>query len=426
MLRMKNLITATIILISTINFCNAQSNCNKTFGVACYGSGNDEYSKTDAPESFYSGTRGITIGVTYQGFTAPAQTAFDFSKQIWESILNGTVPIKVNAYFLPIGAGGSLAITFPNGRKNFAGAIVNDVWYPTSLANQLSGTELNTGESDFDIFLNSSVNWYFGTDGICPIGKYDFVSVALHEICHGLGLVGLSKVDSLGIGSLGTLTINDFSPAITSFPWPELDTFPGIFDHFLMTFDGTPIANGAFLNPSDTLADILTSNQIYWFGINGLQYNNNLEPRIYSPATFALGSSMVHLNEATYPTGNENELMTPFANSHSSNHNPGPIALAILKDIGWDVDPDFNNIEELISGSNFQIFPNPSADFISWNFKNNEEGEIVIKDLIGRILIQKSDLNSERRIDISELRSGLYTIELKTKTSTHVSRFVKN
>lgn len=59
---------------------------------------------------------------------------------------------------------------------------------------------------------------------------------------------------------------------------------------------------------------------------------------------------------------------------------------------------DFNNIEELISGYNFQIFPNPSADFISCNFKNNEESEIVIKDLIGRILIQKSVLSSEKEL----------------------------
>ncbi len=54
------------------------------------------------------------------------------------------------------------------------------------------------------------------------------------------------------------------------------------------------------------------------------------------------------------------------------------------------------------------------------------EYPIVIKDLIGRILIQKSDFNSEKRIDINELRSGLYIIELKTKTSMHVFRFVKN
>ncbi len=414
-----------VLLVFGIQISNAQTNCNRTFAVACNGSGLDQYSKVDAPQSFYRGERGISINVTYQGFIPAPQAAFDFSKQIWESILNGTVPIKINAYYLPLGAGTTLAITFPNGRKNFPGAIVNDVWYPTSLASQLAGTELNVGESDFDIFLNSSVNWYFGTDGNCPVGKYDFVSVALHEMCHGLGLVGLSKIDSMGIGSLGTLTINDFSPAITSFPWPELDTLPGIFDHYLITSNGALLSQGAFQNPSDTLATLFKSNQIYWSGVFGMQFNNNLEPKIYAPSTFSLGSSMVHLDEATYPNGNANELMTPFATSHSSNHNPGPIAIAILKDIGWNVDPNYNSVTELEKNSSFIIYPNPAADFIEVNKFNLQEVSISVADLTGRILITSEIYSTEIKIDISSLQSGIYFIELKTEKGISTSKFVK-
>lgn len=429
----------SVLLIFIVQLSYGQTNCDRKYGVECYGSGIDSYSKIDAPPSFYRGTRGITIGVTYQGFTASAQTAFDYSKQIWESILNGTVAIKVNAYFLPIGAGGSLAITFPNGRKNFPGAIVNDVWYPTSLANQLAGAELNVGESDFDIFLNSSVNWYFGTDGNCPVGKYDFVSVALHEMCHGLGLVGLSKIDTGGVGSIGTLTIDDFSPAITSFPWPELDTLPGIFDHFLMTSNGALLSQGAFQNPSDTLAALFTNNQIYWSGIFGLQFNNNIEPNIYAPSVFALGSSMVHLDEATYPNGNPNELMTPLATSHSSNHNPGPIALAILKDIGWNVDPTFNSVDELqIADSDFQIYPNPVSSQLTVYSPQDavhpqSEGccaladcLITISDILGRTITTIHEPPSTNySIDVSNFTNGIYFIEMKTEKGNRVLKFVK-
>ena len=428
MKKMNRIVLMLTILIFGIQFSNAQSNCNQKFGIACYGSGENIFSKTEAPQSFYRGTRGLTINVTYTGITAPAQAAFDYSKQIWESILNGIVPIKINVYFFPLGAGGTLGITFPNGRKNFSGAIVNDVWYPTSLANQIAGTELNIGESDFDIFLNSSVNWYFGTDGICPAGKYDFVTVALHEMCHGFGFVGLSKIDSAGVGSLGTLTLDDFAPAFTSFPWPELDTLPGIFDHFLITANGTEIANGAFQNPADTLTTIFTSNQVYWNGINAFQFNNNLEPRIYAPTTFALGSSMVHLDEATYPNGNANELMTPFAGTHSSNHNPGPIALAILKDIGWNVDPNYNSTDEFLNSDfRFQIYPNPVADEFSVSGIEFHAGNTIsITDLAGRILLKKNISSAEMKMDVSDFASGIYFIELKTEKGTSVLKFVKN
>lgn len=403
---------------------NAQTTCHQKSGVACYGSGENIFCNADAPPSFYRGTRGLTINVTYAGITAPAQAAFDYSKQIWESILNGTVPIKINVYFLALGSGGLLGITFPNGRKNFTGALVNDVWYPTSLANQLAGTELNVGESDFDMYLNSSANWYFGTDGNCPAGKYDFASVALHEMCHGFGLVGLSKIDTAGLGSFGLLTLDDFAPAFTTFPWPELDTLPGIFDHYLMTSNGTLLSQGAFQNPSDTLATIFTSNQIYWSGINAIQFNNNIEPKIYAPSAFALGSSMVHLDEATYPNGNANELMTPFATAHSSNHNPGPIAIAILKDIGWNVDPNYNSSDDLSNSDfTFQIYPNPVSSQLAVFSK--QAAMISISDLTGRILLQKTISATGNKIDVGHFNSGIYFIELKTENGTSVLKFVK-
>ena len=424
-MKLKIILPALLIILFT-QFVSAQNDCTKKFSVACFGSGQDEYGKVDAPESFYRGKRGLTINVTYNAFTPQAQTAFDYSVQIWQSILNGTVPIKVNVFFLPLGAGGLLGITFPNGVKNFPNAPVADVWYPTSLANQLAGVEQNVGESDFDMYINSSANWYYGTDGNCPIGKYDLCSIALHEMGHGFGIVGLSKIDSFNVGSFGLLTLNDFSPALISFPWPELDTLPGIFDHHLMTSDGTNIT-ATFANPSDTLATIFKSNSVYWNGIFGLQYNNSVEPKIYAPATFALGSSMVHLDEATFPVGNPNELMTPFAASHSSNHNPGPVAIAILKDIGWNVDPTFNSADELqIADYRLQISPNPANDFITVNNLSHKQGEIILTDLAGRILLNENVSSDEMKIDVHDLSPGIYFVGLKNKESRSVVKMVKD
>ena len=54
--------------------------------------------------------------------------------------------------------------------------------------------------------VNSSINWYLGTDGQTPVQKYDLVTVAIHEICHGLGFFDSFNTDgtigSYGIGSL--------------------------------------------------------------------------------------------------------------------------------------------------------------------------------------------------------------------------------
>ncbi len=277
-----------------------------------------------------------TFTITHFGTPPEAQVAIAHAADIWGGILVSDVPIKVAVSWSPLG-GSALGVTFPNGRRDFQDAPVPSTWYATALANSIAGAELNPGEDDINVYLNSSTNWYYGLDGATQSGQYDLVSVALHELGHGLGFVGLAK--KVGDeGSFGTLLASDFAPLITTFPWPEQDTLPGIFDRFLTSTASGPLT---FLdNPSSALGAAFTSNQVYFNGAYAMAANDGNTARIYAPAAFALGSSCVHLNEATYPNGNPNELMTPFSSSGQSNHWPGPIAIGVMRDIGWTVASD--------------------------------------------------------------------------------------
>ena len=152
--------------------------------------------------------RPAEIQLTYNLAPPEAQAAIAHAAGIWEGILVSPVPIKVLVNWVPMG-GAALGITFPNGRRDFAGATVPNTWYVTALANAINGTELNPGENDIDIFLNSQTDWYFGTDGATPMSQQDLVSVALHEMGHGLGFVGLAK-KSGSVGSFGLLQLADF------------------------------------------------------------------------------------------------------------------------------------------------------------------------------------------------------------------------
>jgi hypothetical protein len=52
----------------------------------------------------------------------------------------------------------------------------------------LSDLNLNGSEPEIEIKVNSNItNWHYGTEANTPQNKYDFVSVILHEITHGLG-----------------------------------------------------------------------------------------------------------------------------------------------------------------------------------------------------------------------------------------------
>lgn len=353
-----------------------------------------------------------TFTITHFGTPPQAQAAIARAAEIWGGILVSDVPIKVAVNWSSLG-GAALGVTFPNGRKDFPGAPVPATWYATALANSIAATELNPGEDDINVYLNSSTNWYYGLDGVTPAGQYDLVTVAMHELGHGLGFVGLAK--KVGSeGSFGQLLLSDFAPLITTFPWPDQQGLPGIFDRFLQAPTLELLVDVP--NPSVPLGSFFTSNQIDWSGMHALGASGGAPVRIYAPSVFALGSSCVHLNESTYPAGNPNELMTPFATLGHSQHWPGPIAIGILRDIGWQMMPGVG-VEEVGIGKVCALWPNPAEDVVHLGCA--PRGPVSFTDVSGRSI---SLMAQGAATDVSGLAPGTYLVHWE---GTSALRFVK-
>jgi hypothetical protein len=360
--------------------------------------------------SFFNTTsfsQGCSFNVTYTGFSTADSTAFSYATSIWTYYLNSTIPIKINtvAFTYP---GGPLAITFSNGRKDFAGATYDSTWYPTSLANAMTGVEQNPGEVDMDIYVNNAFSWYYGTDGITPAGKYDFVSVITHEIGHGLGFTSLAKKDTT-TGSIGCLQMSDFAPVVTSFPWPNQDTLPGIYDLFIENISGTPLTS--FADPSTALGTQLSNNNQYFNGPYTLAANGGVRARLHAPATFELGTSILHLNESTYPVGNAEELMTPYITAGNSHHYVGPMTIGVLQDIGWVKYVGIDETEK--SNAGWDIVPNPANDYVFITRLPKGEKEIIVTNLSGQIVENYSSSGLQERIDLSGLPNGLYSVSVR-------------
>ena len=151
------------------------------------------------------------------------------------------------------------------------------------------------------MYLQLFFQRYFGTDGNTPSGQYDFVTVVLHELGHGLGFLGSANMTG-ATGFLG------------------LSGYPIVYDLFVEQLNGTDLTS--LTSGTTTLGSALTSNNLYWNGPEGMAENGGIRPRIYAPTSWAGGSSYSHLNEGTYPAGNVNSLMTPFIGSAEANHNP--------------------------------------------------------------------------------------------------------
>jgi hypothetical protein len=263
---------------------------------------------------------------------AAAQAAFSYAAGIWQGKLNSSVPITIEACWatnLPPGAlghGGYL-----NSFRNFTNAPQLNTEYPVALANSLAGRDLDTATPDIYIGFNNAFSWFFGTDENTPPAafEYDLVSVALHEICHGLGFIGAMEVTG------------------TSGGWGD---FPLIYDRFTQNGSGQTLLNTTlFPNPSAALAAQLTGGNLFFNGTNANAANAGSPAGIYAPPTWSDGSSYSHLGEDF--NGTDNALMTFSLSNGESLHDPGPVTLGILKDLGWLVSPSLHTLSVTISGN---------------------------------------------------------------------------
>lgn len=119
--------------------------------------------------------------------------AFNYAVGIWGQTLEGTIPIRIKATFTDFGNTTTLGQGSTARRvQGVTGGLPNTV-YPSSLASQLNGVSMpaETGEyAGFHLWVqfNTQItNFYYGLDGNPANSQFDFVSIALHEIGHGLG-----------------------------------------------------------------------------------------------------------------------------------------------------------------------------------------------------------------------------------------------
>ena len=271
-------------------------------------------------------TNSTTFEVTYVGFSPEAQLAFQKAVDIWSSLIETEIPIRVLAVWKPIVDESGSSSTILGGASpgtyfaNFDGAQYISTWYPIALAEKMTKRELNnSGDPDIRAEFNSSItNWYLGTDGIPQAGKTDLTTVVLHEIGHGLGITKGYEV----AGSNGQIS-DFFSPLHV------------IYDLYIENNSDQNLVQN-FTPPSATLKTELTTSPL-WFRTTQLDKvtgSFDSRARLFSPSTFQPGSSIAHLDETTY-NGTNDALMTPQIANAEVHHDPGPIVLKMLADMGW-------------------------------------------------------------------------------------------
>lgn len=267
--------------------------------------------------------------VTYTGFTPEAQAAFQYAVDLWATSIESSVTIRIDARYEDLGNANVLGRAGTNTfHRNFPGAPKPNPWYVDALSDALRGTDSAPGDPDIVAHFNSAFdNWYFGLDGNPPGDQFDFVSVVLHELGHGLGFHGSASVEEgTGNGKWGLATNTG-------------DLFPMVFDLPVEDLEGTPLLDeGTYPNPSPQLGGLLTSENVYIDTPGVLSTTDGERGKLYAPASWRQGSSYSHWDQATY-TGTDNALMTPSIAPGVIHHRIGPITCGFFEDMGWMLGP---------------------------------------------------------------------------------------
>lgn len=348
-----------------------------------------------------------------------AKTSITFAAEVWEQYLQSDVPIYVEIDWRDRGDRRLLASAGPGLiLRDFEGAVAPDVWYPVALGEAISGEEFS-GRDTADIFvtINSTANWSFETEGLIPRTRTDLATVMLHEFAHGLGF--LSSISTDGDSLTGDTT--------AQFGFGDDDLLI-IYDLFLQTQAGLALSDTSlFATPSPELLGAIVD-RLRFSGENAVSRNGDTLVPLFAPETFDVGSSVSHLDESAYRRGTINALMTPSLAGGEVIREPGPITVAFLEDIGWNVvyDIEPNAVREVLAGQ-LQLYPNPARGSFTLPLTEVNDPSIAILYGADGREVRRLDVSGQgprATFDVAGLSAGLYTLFVPDGDRAFSSRVV--
>lgn len=245
------------------------------------------------------------------GFNDPVlganrRTALEFSLALWSTWLvptYATEVITVAVGLLPQ-PGGTLAEGGPADIYR-AGSQLNRV---TPLANDFYGRDTNPGQPEIYVDFDLNTNFYLGLDGRPGTNEYDFVTVALHEVGHGLGILDIINRQTGGYFR---------------------DDGPSVYELFLAQTAGTytPLIS---MTDAERLA-ALGSGDLWWTGPAASAANGGQPIRIHAPPLAADGSGVSHLPP------DSGSLWSPILGKGEATHSLTAIERGLFTDLGYTV-----------------------------------------------------------------------------------------
>ena len=341
--------------------------------------------------------------VNYKNFPDWAKNEVQAAIDLWAVNFDSKVPVNVDATWARSSTSDILGSARPDRYySKFSGAPDPSLWYASALANAVAGKDLDLVNPEIIIQINSEADWDLDGLGKPTRYEYDLKSVMFHEMAHGLGFLSTSSFifDRTKGQNVGILLQ------------------PTPFDAYLQTEDGNRLVD--LPSPSFELGQALTS-RLVWSGPEGIKANKGVKPLMYTPSSYEGGSSVSHVDENTFTNSGTDAVMTPNLEAGEVFNEPGPILLAMMKDLrnkpapglAVGIPSEVLNAEALIADSAVILTFNPPV-----NSRTAQVREYIIKN----VNTGKETTVTDSPAIIAGLKNGTsYTFEIVASNSKGAS-----
>lgn len=177
----------------------------------------------------------------------------------------------------------------------------------------------------------------------------------------------------------------------------------------LNTWETSTNSKGSMYNRTDAITGATQSSHgkrnCTW---NGTDYNKNP----VSDGKYFVCMELTDKNA----TGNYSKF--EFTKGASNTVNPQNAPSFSSVNIVWEALG--TGVNEMVSNDNVQIFPNPTKNI--FHIKGDNISEIEILNFAGSLIFKN---NSTTRIDMSNLKNGIYLVRIKTNSGIVVKKLVK-
>ena len=269
------------------------------------------------------------------------RNAFEHAARLLESRLPGANVIRVEVFFKSFEEEAVVAKTRIRRILSFGPRELLHIGYPPALAEKIAKRELlDESIPHLIIEFSKGLNFYYGFTDETPSFSVNFVTLAIHEIIHGLGFHSSLQED----GSFPEATL-DVTDGTRNFS-VDIEQWQRIYDvQMYSREDGEFIVD---LEPPSRMRAATSQTGLLWDGtvrpgeesscsyaqrmaeLKSAGIDSDGRPQLHAPSTFDRGSSITHVHT---DTDDIMEYLYPFPRDMD-------LSFGMLRDMGWEVNDD--------------------------------------------------------------------------------------